>query len=432
LSCSDPQWTAEGGLLVFLAAEVGESGIDFVARNTSLYAVQVCTDSTDGSASLRRLTDPETIDLGEVGSHLSVSARGVIVQDRRRGSVRLLEIDPRADEVDAESAVEVAAGPVWHRSHAVTASGDTVVAAVAEADCPSELVLVRGGSGQTPRRLTDVCQRLREAAPPRPILEQQIPGADGYPVHGWVVLPDPEIHGPGPYPVLLNIHGGPYASYVSSYFDEAQVYAGAGYAVVMCNPRGAAGYGQAHGLAIKGAMGGVDADDILAFLGGCLANADLSLDAERVGVMGGSYGGYMTAWLTTRTDRFTAAIVERGYVDGESFVGSSDIGWFFPDEYHGTDRASSALRDQTPMAYVDKVTTPTLVIHSEADWRTPIEQGQRWFTALRRNGVPTELLVFPGEGHELSRSGRPTHRRDRFIHILRWWSEHLPVKPPPD
>ena len=251
------------------------------------------------------------------------------------------------------------------------------------------------------------------------------------------MLPDPEVHGPGPYAALLNIHGGPFASYVSSYFDEPQVYAAAGYAVVMCNPRGSAGYGRAHGLAIKGAMGGVDATDILAFLDGCLANPELSLDADRIGVMGGSYGGYMTSWLTTRTDRFAAAIVERGYLDAESFVGSSDIGWFFPDEYHGTDRASRAgdgdriraLREQTPMAYVDRVTTPTLVIHSEADWRTPIEQGQRWFTALRRNGVPTEMLVFPGEGHELSRSGRPTHRRDRFTHILRWWSEHLPVKP---
>ncbi|MDQ3732912.1 MAG: S9 family peptidase [Actinomycetota bacterium] len=443
LSCSGPQWTEDAELVVFLAMDVGESGFDFVARNTSLYTVPASaalpqpsgrsaspgrSDSADGSTSPRCLTDPETIDLGEVGSHLSVSAQGVIVQDRRRGAVRLLEIDPQADPVNADAAVELAGGPVWHRSHAVTPSGDAVVAVHADAESPGELVLVRGRSGQTPRRLTDVSRRLREKGPPRPILEREVRSADGYPVHGWAVLPDPEVHGTGPYPVLLNIHGGPFASYVSSYFDEAQVYAGAGHAVLMCNPRGSAGYGQTHGLAIKGAMGGVDADDILAFLDGCLANAELRLDAERVGVMGGSYGGYMTALLTTRTDRFAAAIVERGYLDGESFVGSSDIGWFFPDEYHGTDRASSALRDQTPMAFVEKVTTPTLVIHSEADWRTPIEQGQRWFTALRRNGVRTELLVFPGEGHELSRSGRPTHRRDRFTHILRWWSEHLPVE----
>jgi len=189
-------------------------------------------------------------------------------------------------------------------------------------------------------------------------------------------------------------------------------------------------------------MGSVDTDDILAFLEGCLADPALPLDGDRVGVMGGSYGGYMTAWLTTRTDRFRAAIVERGYLDAVSYVGSSDIGWFFPDEYHrrgdgrevgrpaASDDPDAELREQSPMAYVDRVSTPTLVIHSEADWRTPIEQGQRWFVALRRNGVPAQLLIFPGEGHEMSRSGKPTHRRDRFTHILSWWAEHLPVKRP--
>jgi dipeptidyl aminopeptidase/acylaminoacyl peptidase len=156
--------------------------------------------------------------------------------------------------------------------------------------------------------------------------------------------------------------------------------------------------------------------------------------------MGGSYGGYMTALLTTRTDRFRAAIVERGYLDADSFVGSSDIGWFLPDDYHRGAAGSQAgradpdreLREQSPMTYLDRVSTPTMVIHSAADWRTPIEQGQRWFTELRRNGVPAELLIFPGEGHEMSRSGKPTHRRDRFIHVLRWWSEHLLPDSPVD
>ncbi|MGI8721183.1 MAG: S9 family peptidase [Geodermatophilaceae bacterium] len=434
LFCGDPHWTLDGELIVFLAGDVGETGLDFVARNSGLYAVPATAGSDGDSTTPLRLTDAETIDLGEVGSHLSVSHRGVIVQDRRRGTVRLLEIDPRGEPLDAESAIEIAGGPVWYRDHASTPSGDTVVATVSAADRPSELVLVRGLTGSVPRRLTDLSRRLQESAPPRPIVEHDITGADGYPVHGWVVLPDAGVYGPGPHPVLLNIHGGPYASYVGSYFDEAQAYAAAGYAVLMCNPRGSAGYGQAHGLAIKGAMGGVDADDILAFLDGCLADQELSLDAERVGVMGGSYGGYMTAWLTTRTNRFTAAIVERGYLDADSFVGSSDIGWFFADGYHGSVADESAatpaaLRDATPLAYVDRVATPTLVIHSEADWRTPIEQGQRWFAALRRNGVPAKMLVFLGEGHELSRSGRPTHRRDRFTHILEWWAEYLPVKP---
>ena len=459
LSCESPQWTHDAEFIVFLASVVGTGGLDFVARNTSLYAVPVPSpgDSETAGDDLQRLTDADSIDLGETGSHLSVSRRGVIVQDRSRGTVRLLEIDPSAGPVDASSAVEIAGGTAWHRGHAVTPSGEVVVAAVAECERPSDLILVRGTGGDIPRQLTDVGRRLRAAAAPRQPLDKEIPSSDGYPVHGWAVLPDPDVHGPGPYPVLLNIHGGPYASYAASFFDEPQVYAGAGYAVLMCNPRGSAGYGQEHGRAIKGAMGKVDAQDILAFLDGCLADPELHLDADRLGVMGGSYGGYMTAWLTTRTDRFAAAIVERGYLDAVSFIGSSDIGWFFPDGYHragpaadipssrhesteeeaagepsGAPRHDNAeLWAQSPMAYVERVSTPTLVIHSEADWRTPIEQGQRWYAALRRNGVPAELLIFPGEGHEMSRSGRPTHRRDRFAHILRWWAEHLPVTAPP-
>jgi dipeptidyl aminopeptidase/acylaminoacyl peptidase len=173
-------------------------------------------------------------------------------------------------------------------------------------------------------------------------------------------------------------------------------------------------------------MGSVDADDIVAFLDHVIAEPDLPLDAERLGVMGGSYGGYMTALLTTRTDRFAAAIVERGYLDPVSFVGSSDIGWSFPHQYHGS--TANAV-EQSPMRHIDRVNTPTLVIHSETDWRTPVEQGQRWFTELKLRGVHAELLLFPAESHELSRSGRPRHRRQRFEHILRWWAEHLPVEP---
>ena len=119
-------------------------------------------------------------------------------------------------------------------------------------------------------------------------------------------------------------------------------------------------------------------------------------------------------------------MVERGYLDATTFIGSSDIGWFFASGYHGDARA---MREQSPMTHVQQVRTPTLVIHSEADWRCPVEQGQRWFTALKLQGVETELLLFPGEGHELSRSGRPRHRRARFEHVLRWWASHLPVTP---
>jgi dipeptidyl aminopeptidase/acylaminoacyl peptidase len=162
---------------------------------------------------------------------------------------------------------------------------------------------------------------------------------------------------------------------------------------------------------------------VLAFLDAALA--DPRLDAARVGIMGGSYGGYLSTLLIGRTTRFAAAISERAFTDPVSFVGSSDIGWFFPDRYLGTDPAR--LAEQSPMTRVDRISTPTLVVHSEEDWRCPVEQGLRLYVALKRRGVPTELLLFPGEGHELSRSGRPRHRLARIEHLLRWWARWLPT-----
>jgi dipeptidyl aminopeptidase/acylaminoacyl peptidase len=141
--------------------------------------------------------------------------------------------------------------------------------------------------------------------------------------------------------------------------------------------------------------------------------------------MGGSYGGYLTAWTISQVHRFKAAIVERGFLDPVSFTGSSDIGWFFGGEYNG--RSAELVAAQSPMATIAAVTTPTLVIHSEDDLRCPVEQGQRYFTMLKQQGVESAFLVFPGEDHELSRSGTPHHRRQRFDHILSWWARFLPT-----
>jgi len=150
-------------------------------------------------------------------------------------------------------------------------------------------------------------------------------------------------------------------------------------------------------------------------------------DASRVGVMGGSYGGFMTSWLSAHAPgRFTAAISERALNAWDSFAGSSDIGYYFAQAYVGTDR--EALWRVSPLAYADRIEIPLLIIHSEQDWRCPVEQAQRMFVALKTRGAEVEMLLFPGEGHELSRSGRPRHRQQRFDAILQWWARHLPVR----
>lgn len=388
------------GRPVLLANSVGESGRDFVARTVGLFRL-----GPDGG--VRRLTDEETIDFGEPGSSIALHGDRVLARNRTRGRVELLAVDR-----DGEIETLIAGSEVLD----VDAVGGTIVAVVADPGTTGELVVLEGAGA---RRLSDHSAPLREAGIRAPE-ELTVTTRDGAEVHGWVVRPD----GPGPHPTLLMIHGGPYAQYSVHLFDEAQVLAAAGYAVVYGNPRGSAGYGMAHGRVIRQAMGTLDASDVLDLLDGALA-ADASLDASRLGILGGSYGGYLTAWTIAHDHRFAAAVVERGYLDPAIFVGTSDIGDFFTDEYVGTD--AEATERQSPQAFVDRVRTPTLVVHSEQDLRCPLPQAERYYLSLRRAGVPSELLVFPGEDHELSRSGRPRHRVQRFDAIVEWFGRHLPI-----
>jgi dipeptidyl aminopeptidase/acylaminoacyl peptidase len=314
-------------------------------------------------------------------------------------------------------------------NHALLVHGDRVITGAASGGASLFLTFTDSATagdvalleaGQL-RLLTDFSARLRTEAGIIEPQELTFTAPDGHRVHGWLLMPP----GQGPHPVLLNIHGGPFAQYTVGLFDEAQVYAEAGYAVLMCNPRGSAGYGQEHGRSIKEKMGTVDMTDVLAFLDGALEKFQ-DLDTDALGIMGGSYGGYLTAWIISKDHRFKAAIVERGFLDPLSFTGSADIGWFFGAQYTGN--VPEQISAQSPMASVSGVRTPTLIIHSEEDLRCPVEQGQRYFTALKQQGVEAAFLVFPGENHELSRSGTPHHRKERFEHILRWWDKHLPVK----
>jgi len=414
------QPAADGSALWLLAQDMGPTGRDFVARQTGLYRLPLATSAGAAptpAGAPERLTDAEAVDL-DPGT-FAATADGVLAGVLHRGTVVLRE--HRADGATRD----LLSGAVVH-GVAAAAQAPVAVATVAGPATSGDVHVVDLATGED-RALTDWSAPLRATGRVREPRELTATAPDGYPVHGWVVTPDPERFA-GPHPTVLMIHGGPYAQYTVGLFDEVQTLAEAGYAVVYGNPRGSAGYGSAHGSAIRHGFGTVDTDDVLALLDAAVA--DPALDADRVGVMGGSYGGYLTAWLTTRTDRFVAAIVERGFLDPVSFVGSSDIGWFFGLEYLGDgddEESRAAVAAQSPMAHVSRVTTPTLVIHSEQDWRCPVEQGQRWFVELKRRGVPAELLLFPGEGHELTRSGRPQHRLVRFEHVLDWWQRTLPV-----
>ncbi|SKB62413.1 Dipeptidyl aminopeptidase/acylaminoacyl peptidase [Arthrobacter sp. 31Cvi3.1E] len=399
---TDVRPSADGKWLFYIAQELGDTGRDFVARNSVLYVMP----SAGGEAVA--LTDVEHLD---VSGPLEPSGPDrVLVLNTALGSVELLEVIANGDITPLVHGARVVIGA------SVAANGEIAVS-LSDASTAGDVATLERGEL---RLLTDFSGALRNNSTVIEPLDFVAESSDGHAVHGWLVIPE----GPGPHPVLLNIHGGPFAQYTGALFDEAQVYAAAGYAVVMCNPRGSSGYGQEHGRAIKGGMGTLDMQDVMAFLDAALASRK-SLDPGNVGIMGGSYGGYLTAWIIAHHHRFKAAIVERGFLDPVSFAGSSDIGWFFGREYTGG--SMEQMLAQSPMAFIADVQTPTLVVHSENDLRCPIEQGQRYYAQLKAQGVETALLVFPGEDHELSRSGTPHHRRQRFEHILSWWAKYLPT-----
>lgn len=420
-----------GGIIYY---GVGFTGTDAAARTTGLWWAPDGDPTATGATEPRRLTDEETVDLDPAAGVPAPLAGAVLVAVLHRGTVSVRAVPVAADGPDERPAVALADLPqVVGRGELVrsfTVRDGMVAAVVADASSTGEVVLLRWPDPARPAddenaaRVTVLSAfgaELRERpGGVRPLTEISATAPDGAPVHGFLVLPA----GPGPHPVLLVVHGGPHAAHPAAFFDEAQVYAAAGYAVVLGNPRGSAGYGQRHARAVLHRLGTVDADDLLALVDAVRARPDCA--ADRVGVMGGSYGGFMTSWLLGHTSgRFVAGISERAVNAWDSFAGSSDIGWYFTDTYVGADRDRQWAA--SPLAAADGIDRPLLIVHSEQDWRCPVEQAQRLFVALRRRGADVEMVLFPGEGHELSRSGRPRHRLERFEIVLDWWRRHLPV-----
>lgn len=247
---------------------------------------------------------------------------------------------------------------------------------------------------------------------------------NGQQIYGFV-LPPADCQSGQKYPAILDIHGGPKGAYGPNFFHEMQYWAAQGYAVLFCNPTGSEGRGSAF-ADIRGAYGTVDYRDIMTFVDKAL-EAFPFLDAQRLGVTGGSYGGFMTNWIIGHTQRFRCAASQRSISNWVSFFGTSDIGYFFgPDQTAGTPWSDiGALWEQSPLKYADAVKTPTLFVHSDSDYRCWMGEGLQMFTALKFHGVPTRLCLFKDENHELSRSGKPLHRIRRLREITQWMDRYL-------
>ncbi|HLY93585.1 MAG TPA: S9 family peptidase [Gaiellaceae bacterium] len=286
-------------------------------------------------------------------------------------------------------------------------------------------------AGQDAKQLTNVGKAFRKG---RKLLDAErftAKSKDGTEVDAWIMRP-PDFDAKKRYPVILTIHGGPFTQYGTGFFDEFQVMAGGGYVVLFANPRGGSGYSEEWGRAIRGPVGDagpgwgtVDYEDCMAVVDTALETFDF-LDEKRMGVIGGSYGGFMTSWIIGHTNRFKAAISERAVNNLVSMFGSSDLFWVFERQFGGPlwDNVDAYL-ERSPSTYAKNIETPVLVLHSENDLRCNIEQGEHLFTLLRLLGKEVEMLRFPAESHELTRSGSPRHRVLRFEAVLDWFDRYL-------
>ena len=301
--------------------------------------------------------------------------------------------------------------------------GETILYAGLRGDLLQEIYSFGGNAEE---RLTDLnsdaCAK-RTVSHPEPFF---ITSKDGTKIEAWVMKPAGYEEGKS-YPTLLEVHGGPRGAYGSVFFHEMQVLAGAGYTVIYCNPHGSSGRGDEF-ADVRGKYGTIDYDDLIAVVDHTL-DAFPFVDPQRLGVLGGSYGGFMTNWIIGHTDRFRAACSQRSIANWISKFCTTDIGYVFNKDQMGKtpweEGGSDKLWWHSPLRYAHQAKTPTLFINSDEDYRCYMAEGLQMFTALRYHGVESRLVLFHGENHNLSRNGKPHHRLRRLSEIVSWFNHYL-------
>lgn len=333
------------------------------------------------------------------------------------GATRLYSVGVKRRDVRLEIGGNI-------RIHHIQRTGPTgsVAINIGSATNPADLYVTDLEHDGDPRRLTHVNQELLTRAAASAPREFWLKSGSTK-LQCWMLAP-PDFREDRRYPAILQIHGGPQAQYGYSFMHEMQVMAARGYVVAYCNPRGSSGYGLKHRRCIVGDWGSVDYDDVKKLADWLFSRP--FVDPKRVGVTGGSYGGFMTNWIVGHEKRFAAAVTQRSCVNFESMVGTSDFGPELMNTLGGAPwRGFEKLRRQSPLIFAEKMRTPLLIVHSEQDLRCPIEQAQQLFTALKFLGCEVELVAFEGESHGLSRGGRPQNRAERLKRILGWFDRYL-------
>ncbi|MDQ0208007.1 S9 family peptidase [Alkalicoccobacillus murimartini] len=305
----------------------------------------------------------------------------------------------------------------------INSEGTTLVAGISESGHPGDLYKVIPGQGE-PTRLTSSNDKVLDEFEVIKAEEVRFQHEEGHELQGWLMKPAGFKEGQS-YPLIVEIHGGPHAMYANSYLHEFQTLAARGFGVLYINPRGSLGYGQEFVNAVRGDYGGGDYRDIMSALDYVLEQHSW-IDESRLGVTGGSYGGFMTNWIVGHTNRFKAAVTQRSISNWTSFYGVSDIGYYFTEWQIQADLNDvDKLWKHSPLAYVNQIETPLLILHGEKDYRCPIEQAEQLYIALKRREKTTTFIRFPESSHELSRSGKPSLRLKRLEAIGEWFERYL-------
>ena len=405
-------------------AYVGQEGEHQDYKNYGVWVVPI-----DGSIPARNLTaaydlnvSPSTInDMGEpdfIPPTWSLDGKSIYFQCARHGSTHLFSISTDGKKLDT---VVDQKGVVCNFSFDTKQS--LLAFQLGRVDDPCQ-VMVRDMTTLKDRQLTSLNHSILSRIDLGTVKETWFKSPSGMDLQGWILTP-PGFDPKKKYPSILEIHGGPQTQYGFFFMHEFYYLASKGYVVYFCNPRGGRGYGEEHTKAIWHDWGTNDYANLMAWVD--YVEQASYIDKTRMGVTGGSYGGYMTVWIIGHTRRFKAAVTQRCVSNFVSMWGSSDLNHEFEDTLDEKPPYEDLQNywDHSPIAYIGNARTPTLVIHNENDMRCPIEQGEQVFVALKKQGVPTEMVRFPEEFHGLSRTGRTDRRVVRLNSILGWFEKYL-------
>jgi dipeptidyl aminopeptidase/acylaminoacyl peptidase len=347
----------------------------------------------------------------------SADGRSLLVNAEERGRVEL-----RRFALAGGPSRQVTAGDHEVVAWSATPDGARLAMVIGSSTVIGDLFVMTGEG--PPRQLTDFNAPLFGGLTLTPAEVVTYRSFDGREIEAWVQKP-PDFRAGKPYPLILDIHGGPHAAYGHTFLHEAQWMAAKGYVVLYPNPRGSTAYGQEFGNVIQYRYPGDDFKDLMAGVDELVRRG--WADPRRLGVTGGSGGGLLTNWTITQTDRFAAAVSQRSIADWAGWWYTADFTLFTPRWFRSAPfEDPQDFTARSPITYIKNVKTPLMLIEGEADYRTPpTSGGEVMFRALKYLRRPVVMVRFPGDSHELSRSGRPWHRVERLQHIVRWFDKYL-------